>query len=451
MQYNSHYFDIYSYDLVSGTQTRITNGGGNHKDPHVSGTQVVWHDYRNGERDIYLYDVGSGTEKNLTPETGNTTIKGFKDGKVLYADENAKELVLYSSAVDQKQRLGPVPSKQLIVFDGENITTVSNKEITRNTVSSLISNNGTPAGNSNISEIQETEEATSIDGIFSFKLPDHLKGKITIVKEEPQDMKGLIPYGGVYTVSLENSQTTNISILFRMEKDLDPRFAVYGFDGQAWVYLGGGMFGKERIVNADYSKYRKFALAQPNEQFIDIESHWAKDMIQILSAHQKINGYGEGRFEPDQSVSRAEFITLVANILEMPQNGSSGETFNDVLEGHWAYKTITNAYASGMVQGDGGQFYPDNKITREELVAILARAIRIKNDSYSIKEDESIARFEDHNALEQWSKPAFSFFIKNGLIKGKEENRLAPKANATRAEAAVLIYRVMNVLRGKSQ
>lgn len=325
MQYNSHYFDIYSYDLVSGTQTRITNGGGNHKDPHVSGTQVVWHDYRNGERDIYLYDVGSGTEKNLTPETGNTTIKGFKDGKVLYADENAKELVLYSSAVDQKQRLGPVPSKQLIVFDGENITTVSNKEITRNTVSSLISNNGTPAGNSNISEIQETEEATSIDGIFSFKLPDHLKGKITIVKEEPQDMKGLIPYGGVYTVSLENSQTTNISILFRMEKDLDPRFAVYGFDGQAWVYLGGGMFGKERIVNADYSKYRKFALAQPNEQFIDIESHWAKDMIQILSAHQKINGYGEGRFEPDQSVSRAEFITLVANILEMPQDGSSGK------------------------------------------------------------------------------------------------------------------------------
>lgn len=81
----------------------------------------------------------------------------------------------------------------------------------------------------------------------------------------------------------------------------------------------------------------------------------------------------------------------------------------------------------------------------------MARAIRIKNDSYSIKEDESIARFEDHNALEQWSKPAFSFFIKNGLIKGKEENRLAPKANATRAEAAVLIYRVMNVLRGKSQ
>lgn len=452
MQYNSPYFDIYSYDLVNGAVKRLTNGGGHHKDPHVYGNQVIWHDYRNGERDIYLYDTGSGTEKNLTPGAGNSTIKGINNGQVLFADDKTNTLLLYNTESNQEQNLGSIVSNQMIVFDGSSITMVSNNGITRSSISSLISSNiGSPTVSVGIQETIATEETVSIDGVVTVKLPEHYKGKMNIVKEEPKAMKGLIPYGSIYNVVLDTTQATNITVLFRLENELDQRLALYGFDGQSWIYLGGGMFGKERTISAEHLKYKKFILARPDENFVDITGHWAEEMIGILHAHQKINGYGEGRFEPDQSVTRAEFITLAANILELPQKDSSRNTFSDVLEDHWAYKAVANASALGVVQGDGDHFYPDNKITREEMVTILARAFRVKNDSIPMKKDGNTKQFDDYNTLEMWSKPAFGFFIQNGLIQGKEGNRLEPKANASRAEAAVFIYRVLNVLRGESQ
>ena len=217
-----------------------------------------------------------------------------------------KQIVLYDISNNQEQNLGSYQPNQMVVLDGRNIISVLKNEITLNPIASLIPTINEPSETTIVQKNIDTEEATSKDGGFTVSLLDHQKRKLNVDSEELKSLIGLIPYGSMYSVTIEDPKLTDITVTLRLGIGSDSRLAVYGYNGQAWDYLGGGIFGNKRIVKVDYTKYKKFILARPKGQFSDIYGNWANDSIDILYAHQKITGYEDGRFAPDRTVTRAE-------------------------------------------------------------------------------------------------------------------------------------------------
>ncbi len=119
---------------------------------------------------------------------------------------------------------------------------------------------------------------------------------------------------------------------------------------------------------------------QPNEEsdsnpFTDIEEHWAKKYILALGDLGIINGYEDGSFKPDKSITRAEFVNIVSR-LEGKISLELNNIFTDLNSNHWAYTSILYSKEMGWVLGyEDGTFKPDKNITRAEVVTIINRLL----------------------------------------------------------------------------
>lgn len=128
--------------------------------------------------------------------------------------------------------------------------------------------------------------------------------------------------------------------------------------------------------------------------FSDVDM-WAKDSINELASASVVNGYPDGTFKPDNSVTRAEFITMLMRIIG--ETGTSSE-FSDV-KGHWAEKHIAKAAEYGYIGGyPDGTLRPDNNITRAEALVILSRVFGFDNSG-------SVSKFADVT----WDHWAFGY------------------------------------------
>lgn len=180
---------------------------------------------------------------------------------------------------------------------------------------------------------------------------------------------------------------------------------------------------------------------EQNIQFIDIEGHWAKQDIEKMLQTGIIKGLKDNMFEPDEKVSRAQFITMIVRALELDRIAEN-ITFNDVKDNEWYYKPITTASSVGLISGFGGFFRPHDSITRQEISKILVEAYRWKFNKEPLKEE--ISTFEDSNEISPWAIDYMKAAKGLSLIKGITSNRLSPKETASRAEAVTMIKRFMD-------
>ncbi|TDF95416.1 DUF2252 family protein [Paenibacillus piri] len=179
------------------------------------------------------------------------------------------------------------------------------------------------------------------------------------------------------------------------------------------------------------------AKPQVNEaDFTDIKGHWSEASVKDLVQLGAINGYPDGTFKPDNRITRAEFVTVVVKAFKLQQQ--TGKSFADT-RGHWAQEAISTAAAIGIVDGyDDDAFGPDDLITREQVAAIAVRAARIELASKDIS-------FTDRSEVSEWARAALAAAAAKGLINGYEEGTVRPKANTTRAEAAAIVLRALQI------
>ncbi|WP_225446555.1 S8 family serine peptidase [Paenibacillus rhizovicinus] len=171
--------------------------------------------------------------------------------------------------------------------------------------------------------------------------------------------------------------------------------------------------------------------------FRDIDGHWAESAIVALNKKGIVGGSGNYRFNPDQSISRAETVSMLARAIK-PQGSASKVKFNDVSASHWAYASIVNAAGAGWIGGyPGGGFGPGRPVTREEMTVILLRALHVQ----SVR--PTAAAFNDVPA-NRWSAPAIWTAAHKGLMGGYSDNRFEPERPATRAEFASVLLRALN-------
>ncbi|MBQ9536111.1 MAG: S-layer homology domain-containing protein [Clostridia bacterium] len=180
-------------------------------------------------------------------------------------------------------------------------------------------------------------------------------------------------------------------------------------------------------------------LANP---FADVvgEDWFFEDVMKCFSGGW-MNGVGATAFSPNTPITRAMIVTILYRLEKEPVV-SSASSFVDAARGQWYTDAVIWANANGIVEGYGkGRFGPADNITREQLAAILYRYARFKGYDVSAGEESNILSYDDAFEISEWAFEAMQWAVAAGLINGRTENALAPRGEATRAEAAALLVR----------
>lgn len=244
------------------------------------------------------------------------------------------------------------------------------------------------------------------------------------------------------TISLKDSKLGSI--------DTD-KLGVYYYNEttKTWDYMGGRYDAAANAISFQTDHFSTFAVMSYEKTFTDINNHWAKTYIEKMASRHIAKGVN-GKFEPEASISRAEFTSLLTRALELKgiKEGTTA-SYTDVAEGKWYETEINKAYSAGIInKEDGVTFRPDIPITREEIAVMLARALQHKGITVKPTEaqiTQSLSKYTDSTQLSQKAKEPFVIAMEKGIINGRTSKTISPKENATRAEAIVMIYRLLNV------
>lgn len=199
---------------------------------------------------------------------------------------------------------------------------------------------------------------------------------------------------------------------------------------------GGGGIGSTPEVT-----FQNTPAEESEYSFGDLQQvSWAADCIEELAELNIVCGKAAGVFAPNDYVTREEFVKMV--VLAFNINSSSGEAdFTDVNDGDWYKEYIDRVVGAGIIQGMGdGRFGVGENITRQDIAVIL-------NNVLSDKVTERAYAFEDSAEISDYAKDAVNAMRYLSIISGYEDNTFRPRNNATRAEAAKLLYNVMQAVK----
>ena len=165
-------------------------------------------------------------------------------------------------------------------------------------------------------------------------------------------------------------------------------------------------------------------------------THWSKRYIDTLSDRGILAGYPDGSFQPDALVTRAEFAKMVVLYMGAPMPATFGAPFSDVSENHWAKEVIAAGKSTEIIGGyPGGVFKPDANITRAEITKIVVAAWP-KVAKFKASSIQTV--FPDIGG--HWALNDITTLRDLGVADGYPDGMFRPDRNATRAEAAKLLY-----------
>ena len=174
--------------------------------------------------------------------------------------------------------------------------------------------------------------------------------------------------------------------------------------------------------------------------FTDVtEADWFFDSVKYVYEKNLMNGLTATTFEPGKPTSRAMIVTILYRLegspLVIKEHG-----FSDVKQGSWYEDSVAWAAANNIVTGySATEFGPSNNITREQMAAIMYRYATYKN--YDVSKKGDLTQFSDISTLSSYAAESMSWAVGTGIISGKGSGKLAPRAGATRAEAAAMLKR----------
>lgn len=179
--------------------------------------------------------------------------------------------------------------------------------------------------------------------------------------------------------------------------------------------------------------------AQKRNSFTDItDGHWAYGYITELHNYGVISGYPDGSFKPDALITRGEFIKLITDSLNINDSGEQAVEFTDVTPESWVYPYVRRLASVGCISGyEDGSCGVSRIISREEAAVLIERVLNYKNTSFI---DAGASDFADENDIADYAKNAVKTLSGAGVISGFPDGSFMPKANLTRAQAAVIIF-----------
>ncbi len=185
----------------------------------------------------------------------------------------------------------------------------------------------------------------------------------------------------------------------------------------------------------------------PGINFTDLGSvQWAQPAINYLVSAGIINGRSNTIFDPNASVTRAEFAKMVCATFGISATPNAAQTFVDVSPSDWFYGYVQAAAANGIVNGvSETAFDPNATITREQMAAMLYRAIEATGNLAKLPAGTATV-FADEAQIADYAKTYVSALNAAGVINGTSATTFEPKATATRAQAAAIIYQYLGAV-----
>ena len=158
--------------------------------------------------------------------------------------------------------------------------------------------------------------------------------------------------------------------------------------------------------------------------------HWAYESVKALFDAGVINGFEDGSFKPEDSVTREQFVKMLVAAFEM--KGDADASYSDVPKNAWYYEAVAIATANDITKGYGNEFGVGKKITREDAAVMIYRIVKATQ--------AEVSAFDDDASISSYAKDAVYGLSNAGVINGMGDGSFAPKANLTRAQAAKIIY-----------
>ncbi|MGM9640626.1 MAG: S-layer homology domain-containing protein, partial [Faecousia sp.] len=183
--------------------------------------------------------------------------------------------------------------------------------------------------------------------------------------------------------------------------------------------------------------------ASGRNPFYDVSrSDWFYDDVMYVYVNDLMKGTDTTHFAPDGILTRGMVVTILYRMEEEPAARARG-TFSDVALSDWYGKAVEWAAANGIVNGySDGRFGPNDSITREQLAAILYRYAKYKGMDVSVGENTNILSYTDAAEVSEYAISAMQWACGEGLINGAN-GMLMPKSGATRAQVAAIIHRFL--------
>lgn len=182
--------------------------------------------------------------------------------------------------------------------------------------------------------------------------------------------------------------------------------------------------------------------------FTDLAGHWAEDAVLALQSKHLLPGVTGQLFLPDEKVSRAQFTAIMAQLLELEPLSPSPVPFADLQPDRPYYRKVVAALQAGLVDGiSPGRFDPEGPITREQAAVLVARALEYSGITVSDGLPENGLPFHDWHRVSSWAVPGVLSAVKARVVRGRPGQILAPHDLLTRAEAAVLVHRCLELLK----
>lgn len=183
------------------------------------------------------------------------------------------------------------------------------------------------------------------------------------------------------------------------------------------------------------------------QDFDDVKNHWGKADVNNIAARLDLAGTGNNTFSPDRNVTRSEFSEIVVAGLGLKRQNAPQNKFPDVLDSAWYRSSVAIANEFDIVRGyEDGNFYGDRQITREQGMAMIARAYKLIETKAALNQEQTdalLAKYADAKKVSAWAREDIALMIEAGIVQGNGPQLLSPQSNMTRAEVTALIARLL--------
>lgn len=270
-----------------------------------------------------------------------------------------------------------------------------------------------------------------------YEIPDIIKSSVKGNGDGTYDVK--------ITVNGVEKQTEKLQTVTIETEGFTDNAAVCYYDGSQWkgipmsiVKDGKAVFMTDRSMTVK--------VMEPSEIFADMKGHWAEKELTFALSHGILTGMGDGTMSPDAYLTRGMFVTMLYRAAFEPV--APNAPFSDVPYLSYYNKAADWAYENGISNGRGdGTFGGEENITRQDIAVMLYRFADCMGVTVSGK--ASINGYYDSAEVSSYAETAVKWAVYNGIISGRDGNLLAPKATATRAEAAAMCQRFIELALAK--
>ncbi|WP_170880351.1 WG repeat-containing protein [Paenibacillus odorifer] len=237
----------------------------------------------------------------------------------------------------------------------------------------------------------------------------------------------------------------NITLVLPVDNGNPHLGSVFLQEGASITQVGGSYDAYNQGVSIKTKKSGSYYVAQNSKKFKDMsdKDEELNKAVDFLTAKGIVTGVTKDTFEPDSPLTRSQFVTMLVKSFYALDKSLTAD-FKDVKKADWFHDYVASSQKEKIVVGMAdGTFRPNDLITKEQMAAVVSRAMVNKRKyEYPQNDMEYLAFIKDRDNVSEWAKKEVALAIKERMLEISSDSQLNPQSIVTRGEAARTLYRL---------